>query len=89
MGARKLSLKTEKQQYKVFMQILDMLNELNDAEKRHLAEQAEVHWVTLYNWCGGFVATPRLDKLINVAEALGYDVELVRRQAKPTLRRVK
>ena len=68
-------------------QIVDIIDGLNDQGKKDLADEAEVHWTTMYNWISGKVRKPRIDTLAKVARALGYDIAL-RAKHKARLRKV-
>jgi hypothetical protein len=90
MSKRKYSVSTLKGREALFMDIIGHLLRYNDAEKKHIAEEAHIHWTTIYNWTHGDTMAPRIDTLSRVARVLGYDIALIRRRAKvPKLRRVK
>ena len=72
----------------VFMDLIPMIWKLNDAGIRELAKTAGIHWTTLYNWRSAKVTHPSIRTLYTVANALGYDIRLVR-QYKARLRSVK
>jgi len=59
--------------YEVFEDLKGALQEYNIES---VAEVAECSPTTLYNWLSGFTTKPRIDTLVKVAEAVGYDVEL-------------
>lgn len=86
----KVDLAREEVREKVFMEIIGHLLRYNDAEKRYIADEAQVHWGTLYAWTHGNTLRPRIDTLSRVARAMGYELTLSRVKAKvPRLRRVK
>lgn len=80
---RKVSLATAKDREKVFLEIIDHLNRYNDAEKKWIAEEAGIHWGTLYNWCAFHTWSPQIRTLAAVARALGYDLVLKRQRPAP------
>lgn len=81
--ALKADLSTEKGREKIFLQIIDHLNRYNDAEKKWIAEEAGIHWGTLYNWCAFTTFSPQIRTLAAVARALGYDIVLKRQSPAP------
>lgn len=78
MSTRKPKTKTDplNDREKVFLQIIDELNQLGDHEMRALADAAGCHWGTLYSWRGGHTMAPRIDKIFPVARELGYEIKL-------------
>lgn len=66
----------------IFVDLLDYVQDLTNAERVELAEQAGVHQMTLYFWCSGKTVAPRINTLCRVAYALGLELTLVRRKAK-------
>lgn len=80
---RKVVVHNQAVREKVFLEIIDHLLRYNDAEKKWIAEQAEVHWGTLYCWCSGNTFSPQIRTLAAVARVLGYELVLKRQQAKP------
>ena len=74
--------------HELFLQIITLLWDYNDAGLCELAQTANCHWTTLYKWKSGGTTAPRLDKIAAVALAMGYDIVLTKR-SKPALRRVK
>jgi DNA-binding phage protein len=72
----------------VFLQIIDLIHPLNDAQRKHLAEEANVHWYTLYNWTSYKVLNPNSDTMARVANALGYELCLRKVKGKPKLKLV-
>lgn len=90
MAKRKHSLDTEEARERLFLDIIGHLLRYNDAEKRAIAENAEVHWTTIYNWTHGQTINPHIHTLARVARALGYDIVLKRISSKtPVLWRIK
>lgn len=90
MKRKKLTLTTEREREALFMDVIGHLNRYNDMEKKNIAEEAEVHWTTIYNWCAFKTVAPRIDTLARVARAMGYDIVLKRaRSPKAILRRIK
>lgn len=89
MARRKVKLDTDDQRASLFMEIIGHLMRYNDEEKRNIAEEAGVHWVTLYSWCSGITQKPRIDTLSKVAEALGYEIVLKRVNVKAALKVIK
>lgn len=89
MAKKQLSLDTELGREEVFMEIISNLLRYNDAERKHIAEEAEVHWTTLYNWTHGATINPHISTLARVARVLGYNIVLKRAARIPKLRRVK
>jgi hypothetical protein len=73
----------------IFMQIIDLLWGYQGEDLKGLAEEAGIHWTTLYNWQRGCTYAPRLDKIAAVAAVMGYTIVLKRTSTIPTLRRVK
>lgn len=83
------SLDEFQSEYAIFMHIVRHLWELKgEAEMRHLADCAEVHFTTLYNWRSGVVSKPRIDTLVKVAHALGYELCWKRTKKRPKLHAV-
>lgn len=79
----KIDLTDQKDREKIFLELIDILNRYNDAEKKWIAEEAGVHWGTLYNWCSFKTWAPQIRTLAPVARALGYDIVLKRTTPKP------
>lgn len=73
----------------IFMQIIDLLWGYDGQDLKGLAEQAGIHWTTLYKWQRGGTYAPRLDKIAAVAAVMGYTIVLKRTSTMPALRRVK
>jgi len=80
---RKVELTSHVMREKIFLEIIDHLNRYNDAEKKWIAEEAGVHWGTLYNWCALNTWSPQIRTLAGVARALGYDIVLKRQRPAP------
>lgn len=80
---RKVELTSSKAREKIFNEIIDHLGRYNDAEKKWIAEEAGVHWGTLYNWCAYSTYSPHLRTIAAVARALGYEIVLKRQHAAP------
>lgn len=68
------------ERFEVFLEIIGRLWQFDGEQLLELAETAGVHWTTLYNWRTGEVTHPTMRTFIPVAEALGYEVRLVRRK---------
>lgn len=83
MAKRKVSLDTEKQREKLFLDIIMHLLRYNDAERRYIAIQAGVSISCIYSWTHGKTMTPRIDTLSKVARALGYEIVLTRAKSQP------
>lgn len=73
----------------IFLELIHELWKYGNFHIKDIAEEAGVHFTTLYNWRNAKVVSPRLNTLIAVAEALGYTVELKRGTIKPKLKSVK
>lgn len=87
---RARKVETADQRERLFLDVIGHLMRYNDGEKQYIADEAEVHWTTLYNWCAGKTTKPRIDTLSRVARAMGYEIVLKRAKAKPPkLRRIK
>lgn len=67
-------MKTKTRRQKVF---LDLIADLRGYELKSVAQNAEVNLSTIYFWLDGTTRTPRLDTFIRVAEAIGYNVNLI------------
>lgn len=87
---KKIGLNTERERERLFLDIIGHLSRYNDDEKKGIAEEAGVHWTTLYSWCSYKTFAPRIDTLSKVARAMGYDIVLKRtKAAKAVIRRIK
>jgi hypothetical protein len=75
--------------HQIFIQIIDLLWAYEGQPLKALADEAGVHWTTLYKWQRGGTYAPRLDKIAAVAIVLGYEIHLKRTAGAPALRRVK
>lgn len=79
----------------IFLEMISILWQFDGEGMKRIADEANVHWTTVYNWRNAVVMTPRLDKLVAVALVLGYEVvlkpidERPRRTKKPMLKAVK
>lgn len=73
----------------IFLELIGILAPKNLKELEHIADQAGCHKTTLYKWCHGETCFPRLDKVVNVAQVLGYELTLKRVSKKPILKRIK
>ena len=80
---RKVTITTAKDREKIFLEIIGHLNRYNDAEKKWIAEEAGIHWGTIYNWCAFNTWAPQIRTLAPVARALGYDIVLKRQSPAP------
>ena len=80
---RKVTLETPKEREKIFLEIIDHLNRYNDAEKKWIAEEAGIHWGTIYAWCAFKTFSPQIRTLAAVARALGYSIVLKRVAPRP------
>lgn len=81
--ALKADLSTKKNREKIFLEMIDHLNRYNMAEKKWIAEEAGIHWTTLYSWCALKTWSPQIRTLAAVARALGYDIVLKRHRPAP------
>lgn len=63
---------------KLFCDIIGLIASKQWADLRELAEKAEVSAQTLWNWSYGATYNPQINTLVRVAEALGYEITLVR-----------
>lgn len=64
--------------HQVFVELVSILDRMSYTQQLAIAEQAEVHVMTLYWWCTGVTQSPRFNTVIRVAEALGYEIQLNR-----------
>lgn len=80
---RASSLDSEREREKLFLDVIAILLRYNDAEKRQIAEDAEVSWVTFYAWCSGKTIAPRISTLARVARVLGFEIVLSRNTKLP------
>ena len=62
---------------KIFNQVK---RELRNYDILDVAEQAGVHYTTLYHWLDGRTKTPHLRTFLKVAIVLGYEIQLARIQ---------
>lgn len=85
---RKVTLNTDREREKLFLELIDHLMRYNDAEKKWVAEEAGIHWGTLYAWCAGNTFSPQIRTLAAVARTLGYEIVLKRTKAAPPKLRV-
>lgn len=60
----------------VFLQIIAELWRLDDSQIRKLADDAGVHYMTLYSWRYARTTHPRINTLVKVAAQLGYELTL-------------
>lgn len=60
--------------------ILDELEGLSTREMLDLAEDAGLHFTTLYKWRREGVRRPHLNSFWRLAEALGYEITMRRAQ---------
>ena len=82
-------LKAEDVRHEVFRQLLDLLWGYHGEALKDLADEAGMHWTTIYAWQRGLTYAPRIDKIAAVAAVVGYKLELEISSATPVLRRVK
>jgi len=73
----------------VFLAIIGELWKYNDEGIRAVADDASVHWVTLYHWKSGKTYAPRICTLARVALVLGFELRLVKVAKTARLRAVK
>ena len=59
----------------------DLKAELEAWDPKSVAKAAGIATSTIYFWLSGKTKKPRLDTIIKVADVLGYNVVLVRKQA--------
>lgn len=62
----------------IFIKLIYELGSMSSAERRILAENAEVSLQTLDNWAFGVTCNPHSNTLVKVAHQLGYELTLVR-----------
>ena len=76
-----------KQEQKLVMPIFEELKEeLQDWNIESVAECAGVSNACIWYWLEGKVKKPRLDTIMRVADAIGFDLKLVKRpQTRPRL----
>lgn len=70
--------KVAKTKEKLFLELIAGLQKLPASRWPQVAEDAGVCLATLYNWCYGSTFNPRLNTVIAVATALGYEVQLIK-----------
>ena len=87
MKAQKLE--AEDRRHAVFRQLLDLLWGYNGEALKELADEAGIHWTTIYAWQRGTTYAPRIDKIAAVAKVLGYTLTLTKSSSTPALRRIK
>ncbi len=75
--------------HEIFLKIIDLLGGYEGQALKDLADEAGVHFTTIYNWQRGDVFCPQFNKVAAVAVALGYTLVLKHNSNKPVLRRVK
>jgi len=63
---------------KVFNQVLHELNKMEARQRNTLADVADVSRATLYKWQVDPPVSPHLRTFVSVAEAMGYEVRLVK-----------
>lgn len=66
----------------IFEQIKDVLYAM---DVRWVADHSGVSKGCLYSWLDGTTQLPRLDTIVKVADCLGFDLELVKKE---TLKKV-
>lgn len=71
-------MKTAKTKEQLFVDLITILNKLPASKWPEIADEAGICLATLYNWCHGTTFNPRLNTVIKVAKALGYEIQLVR-----------
>jgi len=67
----------------------DLCNELYGYSVESVADSANVAPSTIYFWLDGTTKKPRLDTIVKVANAIGFDIQLVKRNRKTHLRVIK
>lgn len=67
---------------------LDLISILYYHDLKEIAKEAEVSNQTLHNWLYGATMNPHINTLIKVANVLGYEIALRKKQS-TGLRRVK
>lgn len=80
-----ISQKDAERTSEIFLQLLDDIP-TGWHDMVELAEKAEITAQTLWNWKFGTVCEPRLNTLIKVGTALGYQLKFVPTTKKPHLR---
>lgn len=84
--ATKKKVKLEPRE-EVFLEIIQELWRYGGDEIKELANEAGVHYSTIYNWRNAKTLSPRISTFIAVAKVLGYTVVLQRVQTStPRLR---
>lgn len=89
MAARKHNIRiavNEVQRNKLFIELCELLQGWNIIS---VANAAEVSPTTIYYWLDGTVNLPRLDTIVKVAEAIGYELVLSPIERSPKLTIVK
>lgn len=70
----------------LFEELISHLMKLPDRQLKAVAEEAEITYQTLNNWCWGSTMNPHLNTIMKVSRALGYEVQL--RKPKRHLKKV-
>jgi transcriptional regulator with XRE-family HTH domain len=73
--------KAEKVQAKMFKELISHIPQHWDGQCM-LAEDAGISPQTLWSWVEGRTISPRINTMVKVAAALGYDIALVKPQPK-------
>lgn len=83
----RIKVRAEKIQAKMFKDLINHIPQHWEGQVI-LAHDAGVCPATLWSWVSGRTISPRINTMVKVATAIGYDIALVR-PTKPNLRLVK
>lgn len=72
----------------LFLKLIKILWSYNDEELKDIADKAQVHWTTLYNWKSARIMNPHINNMVRVAAACGHEFVLVAKSERAKIRRI-
>ncbi len=82
MGKQKTKLKLNQDLHlELFYKVVNELNKTHPSTWNDICDEANVSIGTLYKWVNWEIWCPHLRTVVNVANALGFDVVLVKQDA--------
>lgn len=73
-------MKKQKRRHPLFLKIINELHQYRGQQLQNIAAKAGCCPATLYFWMDGKVRTPRRDTLLEVASALGFELNWQRKK---------
>lgn len=78
MSKRKLKINSHEKHIELFTIVIDELSKINHNLYKQIANESGVSVSTLYNWVNWKITSPHFRTVVDVATAIGFDVDFKR-----------